>query len=173
MENIMMEAALKYAKANIPIMPLHWIREDGSCSCRKGQKCDSKGKHPLYDGWHKNSTTDTQQIIRWWTKAPNANIGIPTGEKSSWLVLDVDDGGDKTIRELEAANGRLPDTVIAVTGSGGMHYVFIHPQGRNIPNKVKFAPGLDTRSTGGLIVASPSAHISGNRYHWLGWTFSF
>jgi len=23
---------------------------------------------------------------------PNANIGIPTGEKSDWLVLDVDDG---------------------------------------------------------------------------------
>ena len=163
----MIEVALKYAEANIPIMPLHWIREDGSCSCKKGQKCDSKGKHPIYSGWYKNSTTDTQQITRWWTIKPNANIGIPTGEKSSLLVLDVDDGGGATLAELEATNGKLPDTVTAITGSGGKHYVFKHPQGRNIPNKVKFAPGLDTRSTGGLIVATPSVHTSGNRYQWL------
>ena len=149
MENTMMEAALKYAEANIPVMPLHWICEDGSCSCKKGQKCDSKGKHPLYSGWYKNSTTDTQQIVRWWTIKPNANIGIPTGEKSGWLVLDVDDGGGVTLAELEDTNGKLPNTVTAITGSGGKHYVFKHPQGRNIPNKVKFAPGLDTRSTGG------------------------
>jgi len=30
-------------------------------------------------------------------KTTNANIGIPTGEKSGWLVLDVDDGGDETL----------------------------------------------------------------------------
>jgi len=63
-------------------------------------QCDSKGKHPLYTGWYKNSTTDVEQIKKWWTKTPNANIGIPTGEKSGWLVLDVDDGGDELYRLL-------------------------------------------------------------------------
>jgi len=58
----MMDAALKYAEANIPVIPLHWICEDGSCSCKKGQQCDSKGKHPLYTGWYKNSTADMEQI---------------------------------------------------------------------------------------------------------------
>jgi len=53
-----------------------------------------------------------------WTKTPNANIGIPTGEKSGWLVLDVDDGGDETLSALESTHGKLPDTVTAVTGSG-------------------------------------------------------
>jgi len=33
----MMDAALKYAEANIPVMPLHWICEDGSCSCKTGE----------------------------------------------------------------------------------------------------------------------------------------
>jgi len=79
----------------------------------------------------------------------------------------VDDGGDETISALEATHGKLPDTVTAVTGSGGRHYVFKYPQGRSIPNKTKFAPGLDTRSTGGLIVAAPSIHVSGNRYEWI------
>jgi len=32
----MMDAAIKYAEANIPVMPLHWICEDGSCSCKAG-----------------------------------------------------------------------------------------------------------------------------------------
>jgi len=55
-----------------------------------------------------------EQIKKWWTKTPNANIGIPTGEKSGWLVLDVDDGGDETLSALESTYGNLPDTVTAV-----------------------------------------------------------
>jgi len=35
-----------------------------------GSNCDSKGKHPLYTGWYKNSTTDVKQINKWWRKAP-------------------------------------------------------------------------------------------------------
>ena len=120
----MMDAALKYAEANIPVMPLHWICEDGSCSCKLGRNCDSKGKDPLYTGWYKNSTADVEQIKKWWTKTPNANIGIPTGEKSGWLVLDVDDGGSEALSAFEATHGILPDTVTAVTGSGGRRYIF-------------------------------------------------
>ena len=60
----------------------------------------AKGKHPLYTGWYKNSTTDVEQIKKWWTKTPNANIGIPTGEKSGWLVLDVDAAVMKLYRLL-------------------------------------------------------------------------
>ena len=82
-------------------------------------------------------------------------------------MLDVDDGGDETLSALKEAHGILPNTVTAVTGGGGRHYIFKYPQGRSIPNKTKFAPGLDTRSNGGLIVVSPSAHISGNRYEWI------
>ncbi len=84
-----------------------------------------------------------------------------------WLVLDVDDGGNETISALEATHGKLPDTVTAVTGRGGRHYIFKYPKGRSIPNKTKFAPGLDTRSNGGLIVVPPSIHVSGNRYEWI------
>lgn len=162
-----MDAAIKYAQLNIPVMPLHWICKDGSCSCKDGSKCDSKGKHPLYSGWYKNSTTDIEQIKKWWTEKPQANIGVPTGEKSGWLVLDVDDGGDATIGELEITHGKLPDTVTAITGSGGRHKIFKYPKGIKIPNKTKFAKGLDTRSNGGLIVVSPSLHISGKRYKWM------
>ncbi len=129
MKITIMEAALKYAELNSPVMPLHWICEDGSCSCKAWRNCDSKGKHPLYSGWYKNSTTDTQQIKKWWTETPYANIGVPTGEKSGWLVIDVDEGGDTTRAELEDIHGKLLDTITAVTGSGGQHYIFKIPKG--------------------------------------------
>jgi len=88
----MMDAALKYAEANIPVIPLHWICEDGSCSCKKGQQCDSKGKHPLYTGWYKNSTTDVEQIKKWWTKTPNAILAFlqersPAGWYLMWMMV--------------------------------------------------------------------------------------
>jgi len=79
----------------------------------------------------------------------------------------VDDGGDETLSALESTHGKLPDTVTAVTGRGGRHYVFKYPRGRSIPNKTKFAPGLDNHSTGGLIVVAPSIHVSDNQYQWL------
>ena len=82
-------------------------------------------------------------------------------------MLDVDDGGNETISALEATHGKFSDTVTAVTGRGGRHYVFKYPKGRSIPNKTKFASGFDTRSTGGLIVVAPSIHVSGNRYEWI------
>jgi len=82
-------------------------------------------------------------------------------------VLDVDDGGDETLSALEATHGKLPDTVTAVTGGGGLHYIFKYSQGRSIPNKTKFAPGFDNHSTGGLIVVAPSIHVSDNQYQWL------
>ena len=61
----------------------------------------------------------------------------------------------------------LPPTVTAITGSGGKHLIFKYPKGMHIPNKVSFKQGLDTRSNGGLIVATPSHHVSGNSYRWL------
>ena len=38
-------AALRYAGLGWPVLPLHSIR-GGSCTCSRGAKCDSPGKHP-------------------------------------------------------------------------------------------------------------------------------
>lgn len=169
MNNDILKMALRYAEIGIPVMPLHGIKEDGSCTCRNGSNCTSKGKHPIFNGWHSIATTDKVTITKWWSKYPNSNIGIPTGEKSGWLVLDIDTKyeGDKTLETLEMLYDDLPLTVTAITGSGGEHRIFKYPTGLKIPNKVNFAKGLDTRSNGGLIVAAPSTHASWNRYKWL------
>ena len=42
----LLDEALRYAAAGIPVFPLHWVKQDGNCSCRQGALCQAKGKHP-------------------------------------------------------------------------------------------------------------------------------
>ncbi len=164
----MLEEALRYAKAGIPVFPLHWIRQDGTCSCRLGAMCQAKGKHPRIRNWGEEATTDADKIPSWWNQTPLANIGIPMGEKSGLVALDVDTrhDGEKSLAALLEEYGPLPQTVAATTGSGGKHYIFRYTDALALKNVVGFHEGLDVRTQGGLIVAAPSIHQSGNRYVW-------
>lgn len=164
----MIDEALKYAKAGIPVFPLHWLKADGNCSCRLGAMCQAKGKHPRIKNWGDEATIDTGKITKWWNDTPLANIGIPMGEKSGLVALDVDTrhGGDKSLEALVKEYGELPKTITATTGGGGKHYVFKYTDDLALKNAVGFRDGLDVRTQGGLIVVAPSTHQSGNRYAW-------
>lgn len=167
----MLRAALGYAqRLNWKVFPLHHI-ENGRCSCEKTD-CKNPGKHPrwkkgLIENGLKAATSEEKRIRLFWALWPNANIGIATGSASGFWVLDVDtkDDGPASLEELTTAYGELPETVEAVTGSGGSHYLFIHKAG--IQNQAsQIAKGLDIRGEGGYIVASPSIHVSGKTYEW-------
>lgn len=164
----MIDAALQYAAAGIPVFPLHWIKKDGTCSCRMGALCQAKGKHPRIKNWNEEATTDPEKIKEWWTKAPSANIGIPMGEKSGLVALDVDTRhhGDESLAMLMDENDALTVTLTVTTGGGGKHYLFKYTPELCIKNAVGFREGLDIRTQGGMIVAAPSMHSSGNRYTW-------
>ena len=88
-------------------------------------------KEPLA-GSHgfKDATRDVEQIRRWWTETPDANIGVATGSASGFFVVDIDprNGGDETLRDLEAEHGPLPPTVTVKTPGGGAHYYFQMPE---------------------------------------------
>ncbi|MCL4850046.1 MAG: bifunctional DNA primase/polymerase, partial [Bryobacteraceae bacterium] len=168
-------AALQYAKRGFHVIPLHGIR-DGKCTCqswrdsgRKGP-CATPGKHPRFRNWPERATTDAAEIERWFIRDfAAANVGIATGAASGLFVLDVDpkNGGEESLDSLVAKHGRLPDTLQAITGSGGRHYYFQHPQ-KPVPNEVSIQRGLDIRGDGGQVVAAPSMHISGRGYEWDG-----
>jgi len=72
-------------------------------------------------GFH-DAVTDTTIITEWWSKNPNAGIGIATGTRSGFFVLDVDPvhRGDDTFKKHIEKYGQLPKTVTALTGSGGV-----------------------------------------------------
>ena len=68
----MVDEALRYAKAGIPVFPLHWLKQDGTCSCRLGAMCGAAGKHPRIKNWGDEATTDVAKITGWWSKFPLA-----------------------------------------------------------------------------------------------------
>jgi hypothetical protein len=126
-------------------------------------------KSPYTSNGFKDATRDEATIRHLWRKWPDAQIGIPTGEASDWLVLDIDPrhGGDASLSELIEAHGDLPQTLEARTGGGGHHIIFEYPKGSNIRNSAgKLGEGIDVRAEGGYIVVAPSLHASGRRYEW-------
>jgi hypothetical protein len=103
----------------------------------------------------------------WFTRWPDANLGIVTGRVSGLVVMDVDPehGGADSLSALQRRHGALPPTMEATSGGGGRHLYFAHPGG-HVRNRVALAPGIDLRGDGGMIVAPPSVHPSGRRYAW-------
>ena len=67
------KAALEYAAHGLPVFP-----------------CHPATKHPLTPQGFKNATTDQQTIDAWWQRASTAMAGMPTGEPSGVIVLDID-----------------------------------------------------------------------------------
>lgn len=113
---------------------------------------------------HQHATQD--QIIEWFRRWPDANVGIVTGTISRLAVIDIDPrhGGADSLAALEQANGAVPRTVEAETGGGGRHLYFL--AATTLHSRVGLAPGIDLRAEGGLVVAPPSVHPSGKRYAW-------
>ena len=146
------------------VFPLHWTDDAGMCSCGNAE-CGGPGKHPRTPKGCLDATTDADAIRAWWSRWPDANVGIATG--SGLVVIDVDprSGGDDTIVDLRRALGELPDTVECLTGGGGRHvYLATAVEIRNSAGVL--GAGVDVRGDGGYVVAPPSRHASGRAYAW-------
>jgi hypothetical protein len=151
---IMRKTALAYAEIGYAVFPL-----------APGTKVPGMGSRGVRD-----ATRDFAQIDRWWTKTPAANIGIACGQESGIVVVDVDhkmgvspglSNWAKLIEEQCQVGLRGP---VAVTPSGGLHLVFAFDA--RVTNTVgRIAGGIDTRGSGGYIVAAPSV-INGQAYCW-------
>lgn len=148
------EAAVDYAKRGWAVFPL--VERD---------------KIPAVQGGFKAATHDLEQIEAAWGVRPSMNVGIATGSASNGLVvidLDVDpnkgEDGLETLRLWEKEHGELPETVTAITGSGGMHLYYIcnTPIACSVDND----KGVDIRGDGGYVVAPPSRHPNGRDYEW-------
>lgn len=142
------------------MIELHRVGPDNyTCSCGKGGKCASKGKHPKNNEWQKAPRMSGPDIQGAWDNERPPNIGIATGDESGMWVVDIDpkNGGMESMAALVAEHGRLPETWTAKTGSGGYHYGFTMPEGISLKNTAdRIGKGIDTRANGGQIVAAPS-----------------
>jgi Bifunctional DNA primase/polymerase, N-terminal len=130
--------------------------------------CKPGGKTPMTPHGCKDATMGPRQVMDWWSRWPNANIGVATGAGSELFVVDLDGAqGLATWAQLEATHDAAP-TLEQTTG-GGVHLLFTYPDdGVTLGNSAgRLGPGVDTRGEGGYILAAPSLHPSGRRYAWV------
>lgn len=142
----LLAAALWYAGQGMPVFP-----------CIPGGKRPAT-RHGLHD-----ATTDLDQVRRWWTQTPAANIGLPTGHRFD--VIDIDGPeGYRSLADLKRVR-RFPERWWGrvLTPRGGMH-VYIHATGAG--NRAAMVPGIDYRGQGGYVLAPPSRRADGARWEW-------
>jgi hypothetical protein len=156
-------AAEVYAACGYPVVPMHTAHPRGGCTCPAGSGCLEAGKHPRLAAWPRLASSEPTTVRGWWRRWPDANLGLVTGRRFD--VLDVD--GTQGMEAIRAVIGRDPldhAGPVARSGGGGWHLLYA-PTG--LGNRVRLLPGVDWRGQGGLIVAAPSRHASGGRYHWV------
>jgi hypothetical protein len=157
---MLLTAALAYARHGIPVLPVHTPDPRGGCSCDRGVRCDRPGKHPRLRHGLTEATTDPRLIDMWWSRWPEANVGLRTGIAMDVADIDSAEGWHGLTHLL---GGELPPGPRVRTGSGGWHLWF-RPTG--FGNRVGLLPGLDWRGVGGYVVAPPSRHVRGD-YRWV------
>jgi hypothetical protein len=158
---MLLTAALAYARHGIPVLPVHTPDPTGGCSCDRGARCDRPGKHPRLRHGLTEATTDPRLIDMWWSRWPEANVGLRTGVAMDVADIDSAEGWHGLTHLL---GGELPAGPRVRTGGGGWHLWF-RPMG--FGNRVALLPGLDWRGTGGYVVAPPSRHVRGGDYRWV------
>ncbi len=111
----------------------------------------------------KDATADTDKVRAWWSAEPQANIGIATGHLVD--VIDID--GPVGYRSIAPHWQMLVAESVGVvsTGSGGAH-IYLPADERRKNSVSAHLKGVDTRATGGYVVAPPSRHASGRLYAW-------
>lgn len=150
----MKKEALDYARLGWPVFP-----------------CAVNEKFPLTPNGVKDATTTLKQIEEWWSRWPEANIGLHVGAAGMMAVdydRDVETGKsaniDKVVRDYD-----LPVTdLVATSPRGGQHEYFTIPPGVRVPPSAsKIAPSVDIRSDNSYVLLPPSKTKHGS-YKWAG-----
>lgn len=169
-------AAIAYAQAGWPVFPC----EASNYDARK----DSWAKRPHSmlreeeaargEGGWKLATTNIDKVEEWWTRDPEALIGLPPGMAGA-VVLDGDGReGIKALYEEARGNLDLASTATSKTpGKGGGLHVWFDRRSRNgvIGNgSLRRVPG-EARGDRGYVIVPPSRLPDGKRYEFVGHTY--
>lgn len=137
------EAARTYAADGVPVFP-----------------CVPDGKRPLTSHGFLDASTDAQRIGAWWRRWPSANIGVPTGLVSGFVVVDVDlhpsGSGFKPFADALRAGLVGGWAALVRTPSGGLH-AYYSAGTRQQGSWQAGGAHVDFRGAGGYVIAPPSS----------------
>ena len=161
------EEALYLISLGYPVIPIcsaqHQNMNVAHCS-----KCNSPGKMPLLKNWTQWTTTTPEDIHSWFRQNPSINIGIPMGQISGLIGIDID-GKSGEIVLLALSNGDIPETYEFLTGNG-RRLLYSLPKGI-ATKKMTVAgdsphEGFEILCDGQQSVVPTSVHSSGKKYLW-------
>lgn len=104
----------------------------------------------------KDATHDRAQIDSWARRFPGSNIGLACGD-GAFVVIDIDprNGADASMAAIAKRGYCFPPCPVAMTGGGGWHLFFAF-DARIVNSHNRLGEGIDVKSSGGYVVASPS-----------------
>lgn len=111
---------------------------------------------------HEDASNKEEDISRWWTSHPDANIGLNLA-KSGLVCIDVDSYKENCTFDDFIKYKELPKTLIQRSASGGTHYVFKANLEHSYPGIL--CQGVDIKYKGYILI-SPST-FRGNAYEWV------
>jgi putative DNA primase/helicase len=145
-----LDRALAWAQAGYPVFP---CRSQDEIDPQTGEVI-AKAKKPLTPHGFKDATDNEGVIRAWWTRWPDALIGMPTGKRTGTVVVDVDcKNGKNGFASLAERGIALPDTLVNPTPSGGEHHIYRYPEGvEKVASRNDVLLGVDIKADGGFII---------------------
>lgn len=135
--------------------------------CKKGFKLfpvNASKKTPCIKDYPNLASDDFAEIENWLEKFPGCNWAI-MGAPSGLVFVDVDTahGGMESWQALIDMHGE-PETLMAESGNGGLHYVFKAKDTQRYRGKIQ--KGIDVKHNGYILVY-PSIHPRSKlQYRW-------
>ena len=115
-------------------------------------------KKPVTEAWQRyaHEMVDEMTQLQWVSRFPNGNMGLPIGEQSGLVAVDVDTDDEKVNQLLKTV---LPPTPWVRRGKKGV--VYIYRWNRHKTFRIRTMKGeslLEMLSSGTQIVLPPSIH---------------
>uniref|UniRef100_A0A6M3K867 Putative bifunctional DNA primase/polymerase n=4 Tax=viral metagenome TaxID=1070528 RepID=A0A6M3K867_9ZZZZ len=153
--------ALLYVEKGLSVIP---IKPDIDPKKNKAEK-------KPYIKWaeFQERKASAEEVTNWWTRWPNAMIGLVTGKICGLCVVDFD--SYKPDFDAELVLEYFPDSIVtptAVTANKGTHLYFKIPEDHlGIMGNTGKLPAVDLRANGNYIVAPPSIDGLKRQYQWI------
>lgn len=104
-------------------------------------------KKPHTSHGHLNATQDPNIIMEWWTKWPNAKVGVPAGA-NNLVIADIDfKNGKDGFTSLDERWYDVPETFAYDTLTGGRHLIYRAPNDVTLNGQANYRgmEGVDRR----------------------------